>query len=681
MNDRLRLVLLSALLLFVELALIRWTGSNLVHLSYFSNFVLLGSFLGIGIGFLTVRAGRDVFPLAPVALAAFVVFVLKFPVAIDRPDGGLIFFGHGDETGLPIWITLPIVFAAVAGTMALIAHGVARTFALFEPLEAYRLDIVGSLLGITGFSLVALLELPPLAWGAVAVLLFVVLLGRRTRAVQVVALLVIVAALARESQPAWKSPDELGWSPYYKIHVEPLPDRTYHVAVNGIPHQAIASVKRIRDVTRPEEGGAVYQTPYERIGAQGVGDVLVVGAGTGTDVALALANGARSVDAVEIDPRLARLGRRLHPDRPYDDPRVTVHLDDGRAFLERTQSTYDLILFALPDSLTLVAGQSSLRLESYLFTREAMEEARRHLNDGGVFSMYNFYRERWLVDRLARTLEVAYGHRPCFDPIGQAGTVAVLTVGLGRDDADCAAVWSPNGRFVPEPSRDDYPFLYLRTPHVPGFYLVALGLILAASALGVRVAGGPLGRMRSYADLFFMGAAFLLLETKNVIQFALLFGTTWFVNALVFGGILVTVLAAVEVSRRVRIGRPFVLYGTLLLTLGVAWAVPQHALLALPWWPRLAAAVALAFAPIFVANLIFAERFRGVGSSTVAFGANLLGAMVGGVIEYAALVTGYRNLMIVVAALYSLALLSGWRQLVVAPGQAGARPVGATESR
>ena len=47
-----RLVVASGLMLFVELALIRWTGANVLHLSYFSNFVLLGSFLGIGLGFL-----------------------------------------------------------------------------------------------------------------------------------------------------------------------------------------------------------------------------------------------------------------------------------------------------------------------------------------------------------------------------------------------------------------------------------------------------------------------------------------------------------------------------------------------------------------------------------------------------------------------------------------------------
>ena len=69
MAGRPRLVCLSFLMLFVELALIRWTGSNVVYLSYFSNFVLLGSFLGIGIGFLRSRSHSPLFPWAAPALA------------------------------------------------------------------------------------------------------------------------------------------------------------------------------------------------------------------------------------------------------------------------------------------------------------------------------------------------------------------------------------------------------------------------------------------------------------------------------------------------------------------------------------------------------------------------------------------------------------------------------------
>jgi hypothetical protein len=155
-----------------------------------------------------------------------------------------------------------------------------------------------------------------------------------------------------------------------------------------------------------------------------------------------------------------------------------------------------------------------------------------------------------------------------------------------------------------------------------------------------------------------MGAAFLLLETKNVVQFALLFGTTWFVNSLVFAGVLISVWLAVETARHVRLPPLPVLYGLLLAALIVAWAVPQDSLLSLSPVPRFFAAVAVAFAPIFVANLVFAKRFAAVGSSTVAFAANLLGAIVGGLLEYLSLVTGYRFLLVVVAVLYGLAFLA-----------------------
>ena len=96
--------------------------------------------------------------------------------------------------------------------------------------------------------------------------------------------------------------------------------------------------------------------------------------------------------------------------------------------------------------------------------------------------------------------------------------------------------------------------------------------------------------------------------------------------------------------------------------MALAWAIEPHLLLALSTPLRFCAAVALAFTPIFFANLVFAERFRDVGASTVAFAANLLGAMVGGVLEYASLIVGYRSLLLMVAALYGLAFLIERRQ-------------------
>jgi hypothetical protein len=652
MNDRRRLVLASFLMLFTELVLIRWSGASVVYLSYFSNFVLLGSFLGIGVGFLRARSSTDLFRWAPVVMAFFVAFVVRFPVVIDRSGSTLVFFGSLSQRGMPMWIMLPIVFCAVAVIMACVAQGVAELFSRFDPLEAYRLDILGSILGIAAFSLLSFLGTSPLVWGVVLTVSYLLVIGRLAL-LQTSSLLVIVLLFGMGSPTTGIET----WSPYYKIDAQAVTiegQTAYAISVNGIPHQSMIGAD-VRLKIEP-----TYGLPYERAVGNPLRDVLIVGAGTGSDVAIALRAGAQHVDAVEIDPKLQKLGSQLHPDRPYQDPRVTAIVNDGRAFLERTDRRYDLILFALPDSLTLVSGQSALRLESYLFTEEAITSAAAHLRPGGSFGMYNYYREVWLVDRLAGTLQTVFGATPCIDaaPFDVGPTIGHFSLLMDSKDPGaltCAQTWDPQERSVPAPATDDHPFVYLRTRTIPSLYLIVLAMVLVASLALVRAAGGPLRAMGGYLDLFFMGAAFLLLETKNVVQFALLFGTTWFVNALVFGGILLTVLMAVEIARRIRVRRVGLLWGGLAVSLFVAWIAPVQSLLSLDVVPRFLVATALAFAPVFLANLIFAERFRDVGESTVAFGANLLGAMVGGVVEYLSLVIGYRALLLVVAAIYGLA--------------------------
>lgn len=660
----LRLVALCFTMLFVELALIRWIGANVVFVSYFSNLVLLGSFLGIGIGFLRAgRAKHSLAPYAPIALALLVLFIAFLPVEVDKEQDGLIFFGgHRDPelTGLPIWVTLPIVFASVALVLTTIGEAVARSFARFRPLQAYRLDILGSLLGILGFAAISWFGAPPIVWGAVAAVLLTWLFvvgdydptRRRARVlaiVQIASIALIVTSLAIQS----RAPDTR-WSPYYEVRwFEDANTDTEHVHVNGIPHQAIQSIEQ-RRADEP-----FYFSPHETRPEGDLDNVLVVGAGNGSDVAIALDNGARHVDAVEIDPVLLDLGREKHPDRPYQDDRVDAHVNDGRAFLEQTDTRYDLIIFALPDSLTLVSGQSSLRLESFLFTRQAMDAARDHLTEDGSFAMYNYYRADWLVDRLAATLDDAFDHAPCVFRGSSAGVLAVMTVPKveGRDRCPDEQRWE-RPEADPIPATDDRPFLYLKSPSIPAFYLTTLGMILLVSLVAIHRASGGIRHVARYGDLFLMGVAFLLLETKNVVQFALLFGTTWLVNALVFAAILVAVLAAIEVADRWRPRRAWTLYAALVVTLAAAYAVPSTWLLGLDFWPRFAVAGLVAFAPIFVANLIFADRFRDTSSSTTAFGVNLLGAMVGGVLEYGALVVGYRTMLIVVAALYVLAFVA-----------------------
>ena len=161
--------------------------------------------------------------------------------------------------------------------------------------------------------------------------------------------------------------------------------------------------------------------------------------------------------------------------------------------------------------------------------------------------------------------------------------------------------------------------------------------------------------MRPYLDLFFMGAAFLLLETKSVATFALLFGTTWFVNALVFAGVLLVVLLAVEVTARFRTPPAPLVFAGIAVSLAAAYLVRPEWLLPLPFIPRLVIAVVLAFTPIFLANVAFAKRFSQEGDSQAAFAVNLLGAILGGCLEYLSLLTGYRNLLLLVAVMYALA--------------------------
>ena len=217
----------------------------------------------------------------------------------------------------------------------------------------------------------------------------------------------------------------VSWSPYYKIVTHPSKSGpgALSIWVNGVPHQTMA-----RADWRLKHAAEQYGTPYKRLPHLRLDNVLIVGAGSGSDVAIALRKGAKHVDAVEIDPRILELGRQHDPDHAYQDERVTTHINDGRAFLESSHSTYDLILFALPDSLALVNGASQIRLESFLFTEEALRSAHAHLKPGGGFAMYNFYRENWLIDRLAGTAGTAFGHAPCVDIFARHQAVVTVAV-------------------------------------------------------------------------------------------------------------------------------------------------------------------------------------------------------------------------------------------------------------
>ena len=191
---------------------------------------------------------------------------------------------------------------------------VAEPFFDLGRLDAYRYDLIGSLIGIAGFTLLSFLGAAPIVWGVVAVALTIVLLLPRPSVWVYGAAVVLLGFLAAESFLSGAM-----WSPYYKIETQSLgsPDNPVTTVIaNGVPHQAVW------DAQKKAEAEPFYALPYQRSLRENPGDMLIIGAGTGTDVALALNKGATSIDAVEIDPKIRGIGSTANPNKPFDDPRV-----------------------------------------------------------------------------------------------------------------------------------------------------------------------------------------------------------------------------------------------------------------------------------------------------------------------------------------------------------------------
>ena len=646
-----RLFLTATSLLFVELMLIRWIPANVIYVGYFRNFLLMASFLGIGVGILWGRDPKRV-PVSPFGplLLGLVVLVTQFQVSIELTSPDEIFFGLSESKGADInFLVLPGLVVIATMIMAGLAVPLGGLLRAMPPLKAYSIDIAGSMTGIALFTLLSATGTPPIVWfSVVAVLVSLLGLGvGLTRGSLVTAgSLTAVIAIVGLGMPANQV-----WSPYYRIDQYDS-NGIQAINVNGIPHQAMWPLDRASD--------PFYEQVYRWFPERTYDNVLIVGAGSGTDVAVALQHGAGHVDAVEIDARIQEIGRDDHPNRPYDDPRVTRINDDGRAFLRRTSNEYDLVVFALPDSLTLVSTSANLRLESFLFTSEAFSEVRDRLAPGGIFVLYNFYREDWLPEKIAGMLEGSFGSQPIVRIHG--GTAATLAAGPQVEALNGAP---PPGDTVdavdlagaPAAATDDWPFLYLKDRFIAPYYGLAIGIIIAfAVLLVVRAAKRSGTPMRQFSPHFFvLGIAFLLLETKSIATFSLLFGTTWVVNSLVFFAVLASVLAAILVNQRIHFRDPRLLYAGLFGSLALAIVLPPDSLLLDPPWVRYVIASVLAFAPIFFANLVFSYSFRDTKAADMAFASNLLGAVVGGAVEYVALISGYAWLLILVAGLYLLA--------------------------
>jgi len=669
-SDAQKLFCMGFLTLFLELSLIRYLAANIWNLGYFPNLVLIATFTGMGLGFVlheraVGRTSTLLLHAAPVLLLGLVLFVHFLHPSVPGFDnwggdiGGDLYFTSTPQESLE-QTALPFVVCLLGITVifACLSQRTAKLFRRFPALTAYTLDIAGSCTGIVAFMLVSAFGIPAWVWFAVfgLVLLWPMTGTNRTRFLVLVPTLAVVLLVRQEDsvllgKPWYKGELESRWSPYQRVQ---LMGEGLGIYANGVAHQRIFPRERLLS--------DFYQAIHDRRRADGrppYKSVLVLGAGSGNDVASALLNGAEHVDAVEIDPVIAELGRRKNPNQPYQDPRVRLVIDDGRAFMSRSERRYDLVVFALTDSLVKVSSMSQLRLENYLFTVDSVRRAGKLLAPGGDLVFYNFYRRPWLREKIEAMVAAATGLE--LRLVYQWYDFCVLRARLGEPAPAGAA---RSGMALPT---DDWPFLYLKERAIPGAYrtgMLGMGAFIALLAALVRRATrrdprhtGP-GQLATNLAFLCMGVAFLLLETKSVIQFSLLFGTTWKNSSLVFLAVLVLVLAANFVAARApRLS--FGVVGALLVGSSLlSYVYPLHHLLGIESAPlRFVAASVVTFAPVFFANLVFSVTFRDQALPEHVFGWNLIGATLGGVVEYLGMRFGYAFLGLVVAVTY-LAVLA-----------------------
>ncbi|HMB96457.1 MAG TPA: hypothetical protein VKK61_10495, partial [Tepidisphaeraceae bacterium] len=373
------------------------------------------------------------------------------------------------------------------------------------------------------------------------------------------------------------------------------------------------------------------------------------------DVEAALLAGAKSVDAVEIDPAILKLSEKFSPSNIYHDPRVHVHVEDARTFLQRTGMQYDAVIFGFLDSQNLFSYGSNLRLDGYIYTVECFARAFDRVRDGGLMSVSFSVPQDWVAEKLARMLQQASGTEPI---VYQFRRQYVLLVPKFEPkvipQSEQMFVRADSGAMLQSRwplASDDWPYLYLSRRGVPIDYCIVIAILLILSAAGVLTVRKSVQIDLPDAHFFFLGAGFLLLQTKSIQDCSLYFGTTWLVSMIVISGTLLMILAANLLAMRLRSTAIWAYLPLLASVLALQW-IDRHAVLAWPLQTRLAWAILVVPLPIFFAGLIFSTTFRNANNPSACFGANLIGATVGGFCEYLGMWIGISALSWLVIAAY-----------------------------
>ena len=694
------ILLISVLSLYLELLFIRWIGTEIRIFAYLQNTILMVCFLGLGLGMFTSSKPIHIRQ----SLILIILLLLLMAIPITRSVLGKISEMLSVLGDFVIWSQLTT--NDIQTTIILLIIGLSLTYFtlilivdIFVPIGrilgrlmnnhsdaiwAYSVNIFGSVLGTWTFVLLSFFSQPPFVWFLFAGVFWAgfILWSKPGRNINF-ALLVTAVILSWFAGRVPGSFKEI-WSPYQKLTVKASSvDEIgeYVINVNNIGYQEIINlsddhVSANPGIFSPELiGFSQYDLPL--LFHPNPKSVLLVGTGSGNDVAGALRHNVLTITAVEIDPAIILIGRELHPEMPYLSPRVQLVNDDARSFLSTTAQMYDVIAFGLLDSHT-TTSMTNARLDHYVYTKESILQAKSRLNEGGIIVL-NFYARRpFIVSRIQKVLSEVFNHPPLilripYSPYGRGGVMFVTgdlrnvqkqldqNVPLANYIGQLQDNQSTQLSNTIKITTDDWPYLYLEAPKIPTLYYLLTGLMVLVFIRSSRKWDASINvsfTNRPFWHFFFLGSAFLLLEVQNISKASVVLGNTWQVNAVIITSVLGMALIANWIAYKFPKLPLAPVYILLIATCLGLYFVDLARFAFLPYSLKAAIVGGLTSLPMLFSGIVFIRSFTVTDNKSNALGANLIGALIGALLQSVTFVTGIKALLIIVAIFYILAVLT-----------------------
>lgn len=691
--------LVSVLGLFLELIFIRWIGTEIRIFAYLQNTVLVACILGLGLGAFT--SAKPIVIRQSLICIAILLGAMTLPWTrsllssiseiLSASGGFLIWYAgenpegenlHSLALGLVLTYAILILLVDTFVPIGRILGRLMNTARI--PILAYSINIAGSLVGTWLLVLLSFYYQPPFTWYLAAALLMLVFVFWTTRDrrfnLMLIAGIVILSLLEGISRNAL----DVIWSPYQKLVVyENNPEGVgeYIITVNNVGYQALIDLSVPHVTENPDKyaprliGLSQYDLPA--LLHPDPASMLIVGAGTGNDAAGALRHGVESVTAVEIDPAILTVGAELHPEHPYSFPQVRLVNDDARSFFATTRERYDVISFGLLDSHTTTA-LTNARLDHYVYTIESIQQAGLLLNEDGILVLSFEARKPYIADRIRLTLVDVFHQEPIVFRIpsnsyGWGGVMFVtgdmdtitrqlqanpmLSGYIQKLQADHPLSFSDTTRVT----TDDWPYIYLEAARIPSlyFYLIALMVVVfIRSYIKWNASLAISAKSGEFWHFFFLGTAFLLLEVQNISKASVVLGNTWEVNSIIISGILSMALLANWIAYRFPKLPILPIYALLIGSCVGLYFIDLARFGFMPYPIKAAIVGVLTSLPMLFSGIVFVRSFSHASEKSSAFGANLIGSLVGALLQSVTFVVGIKALLLIVAGFYLFSFLA-----------------------